>query len=58
MIAAARRTVLLADHTKFGNDCLARFASLDEIDALVTDNRVDDDDAADMELAGIRVVRA
>ncbi|HEY3868645.1 MAG TPA: DeoR/GlpR family DNA-binding transcription regulator [Actinocrinis sp.] len=58
MIAAARRTVLLADHTKFGNDCLARFASLDEIDALITDNRVDDDDAADMELAGIRVVRA
>jgi DeoR family fructose operon transcriptional repressor len=58
MIGAARRTVLLADHTKFGNDCLARFSALAEVDVLVTDGGLDDETAADVEQAGVRVVRA
>ena len=58
MIAAARRTVLLADHSKFGNDCLARFGVLGDVDVLVTDAGLDDDTAADCEQAGVRVVRA
>lgn len=58
MVGAARRTVLLADHTKFGNDCLARFADLSEIDVLITDTGLDDETAADAEQAGPRVVRA
>jgi len=58
MIGAARRTVLLADHTKFGNDCLARFGVLGDVDVLVTDTGLDDDTAADYEQAGVRVVRA
>jgi DeoR family transcriptional regulator, fructose operon transcriptional repressor len=58
MIAAARRTVLLADHTKFGNDCLARFGALSDLDVLITDTRLDDETAADVEQAGVRVVRA
>jgi DeoR C terminal sensor domain len=36
MIAAARRSVLLAGHTKTGNDCLARFGSLSDIDVLIS----------------------
>jgi DeoR family transcriptional regulator, fructose operon transcriptional repressor len=58
MIGAARRTVLLADHTKFGADCLARFADLSDIDVLVTDAGLDDDTASEVEAAGVRVVRA
>jgi DeoR family fructose operon transcriptional repressor len=58
MIGAARRTVLLADHTKFGNDCLARFGALSELDVLITDSGLDDDTAGDVEQCGVRVVRA
>jgi DeoR family fructose operon transcriptional repressor len=58
MIAAARRAVLLADHTKIGNDYLARFGSLSEVDLLITDAGLDDDLTMDLETAGLRVVRA
>lgn len=57
MISAARRTVLLADHTKVGNDYLARFGSLSEVDLLITDTGLDDDVAEELEQAGLRVVR-
>jgi len=58
MIAAARRCVLLADHTKIGNDYLARFGVLSDLDVLVTDTGVNDDLAEDLENAGVRVIRA
>ncbi len=58
MIAAARRTVMLADHGKIGNDSLARFGSLADIDVLITDSGLDDGAAAEIGLAGPRVVRA
>ncbi|MFK3984377.1 DeoR/GlpR family DNA-binding transcription regulator [Micromonospora sp. NPDC050397] len=58
MIAAARRVVLLADHTKIGNDYLARFGALADLDLLVTDSRLDEDLADEVEAAGVRVVRA
>jgi len=56
MISAARRCVLLADHTKVGNDCLARFASLDDIDVIITDSGIDPDDAEDLRAGGPKVV--
>jgi DeoR family transcriptional regulator, fructose operon transcriptional repressor len=58
MIGAARRSVLLADHTKVGNDHLIRFAGLDEIDTFVTDDGVDAALVADLEATGLRVVPA
>jgi DeoR family fructose operon transcriptional repressor len=58
MIAAARRTVLLADCTKVGNDCMARFGSLDDIDVVVTDTGLDAETAEAFTRAGTRVVRA
>jgi DeoR family fructose operon transcriptional repressor len=58
MIAAARRTVLLADHSKVGTDYLARFGSLSEVDLLVTDSGLDEDVADELDRAGLRVVRA
>jgi len=58
MINAARRTVLLADHTKIGTDYLARFGTVADLDLLITDSGLNDDLAADVEAAGLRVVRA
>lgn len=58
MIAAARRSVLLADHTKVGNDYLARFGSLAELDVVITDSGLTDDLAAEIEATGVRLVRA
>ena len=58
MIRAARRTVLLADHTKIGNDHLARFGSIAEVDLLITDTGLDDAVTEELEQAGLRVVRA
>jgi DeoR/GlpR family transcriptional regulator of sugar metabolism len=41
-IEAARRLVVVADHTKWGVVGLSSFSRLDEVDVLITDNRVDD----------------
>jgi DeoR family fructose operon transcriptional repressor len=58
MINAARRAVVLADHTKIGNDYLARFGTLADLDLLITDAGLDDDLVTEVEAAGLRVVRA
>lgn len=58
MIGASRKTVVVADHTKVGNDCLARFGALDQVDVFVTDTGLDAGLAADLEAADLKVVRA
>jgi DeoR family fructose operon transcriptional repressor len=58
MIGAAGRRVLLADHTKVGNDYLARFGTLADVDVLVTDAGLDPVIAEELEESGLRVVRA
>ena len=57
MIRAAQRSVLLVDHTKVGNDYLAKFASLSDISVLITDTGLDSGLAADLAAAGPEVVR-
>ncbi len=37
LVASARRVVVVADHTKWGTVGLSSFASLSEVDVLVTD---------------------
>ena len=58
MIAAARRVVLLSDHTKIGNNYFSAFAALDEVDTFVTDSGADTGLLEEIEDAGPRVVRA
>jgi DeoR family transcriptional regulator, fructose operon transcriptional repressor len=58
MVAAARRVVVLADHTKVGVDHFARFADVKDVDVLVTDSGLDDALAARIEAAGPEVMRA
>ncbi|MEZ0114066.1 DeoR family fructose operon transcriptional repressor [Catenulispora sp. EB89] len=57
MIGAARRTVLLADHSKVGNDCMARFGGLNDVDLFITDEGLDEETAGEFGDAGVRVVR-
>lgn len=58
MIAAARRTVLLVDHTKHGTEQLVRYAELAHVDVVVTDAGSDDADLDALRAAGPRVVVA
>lgn len=56
LIDAARRTVILADHTKFGRESFARVAPLSDVDTVITDVGLDIELADDIESAGPRVV--
>jgi DeoR family fructose operon transcriptional repressor len=58
MLGAARRVVVLADHTKVGATHFARFGDLGEVAMLITDSGLDADVAARLEAAGPTVVRA
>jgi DeoR family fructose operon transcriptional repressor len=58
MLAAARRVVVLADHTKWGNDQFACFGTMEEVDVLVTDSSLDARAARGIERHGPTVVRA
>lgn len=58
MVRAARRTVVLADSTKAGDDHFHRFADTESIDLLVTDTGLDDDTAEELAAEGMAVVRA
>jgi DeoR family fructose operon transcriptional repressor len=56
MVSASRRTVVLADHTKVGNDHLAKFANLDDVDVVITDSGIQPEDAERLRNAGPRIV--
>jgi DeoR family fructose operon transcriptional repressor len=58
MCRAARQVVVLADHTKVGEDDAVRFASLEDVDALVTDSGLAASDRQALEEAGVEVVLA
>ena len=58
MIAAARRTIVIADKTKFGRLGFAGVAPLDQIDVLVTDEEPPSELKVALEAAGVRIVVA
>ncbi|WP_309068850.1 DeoR/GlpR family DNA-binding transcription regulator [Microbacterium sp.] len=55
IVHAARRVILLADHTKFEVESLRRFAALDELDVLVTDEAPTDALAEALTAADVEV---
>jgi DeoR family transcriptional regulator, fructose operon transcriptional repressor len=57
-IGSARRCVLLADHTKVGDDHFTKFAALGEIDTVITDSGLDAGSAAGLAAAGPKVITA
>jgi DeoR family fructose operon transcriptional repressor len=58
MVAAARRVVCLTDSSKVGTEAAIRFAGLDEIDLVVTDDGIAAEDREAFEAAGPEVVVA
>jgi DeoR family fructose operon transcriptional repressor len=58
LVAAARRTVVVADHTKIGRSEFAHVAPLSAVDTVVTDADLDPELGEEIEQAGTRVVRA
>jgi DeoR family fructose operon transcriptional repressor len=56
LVSAARRAVVLADHTKFGREDFAKVAPLSAIDTIITDLGLDVELAEDVENAGPRMV--
>lgn len=41
MLNSARRKVVLADHSKFGDDHFANFGSIEDVDVVITDKKTD-----------------
>ncbi len=58
IVESAQRVVALTDATKVGQERTVRFAELDDIDVLVTDDSIVPADVSAFEAAGLEVVRA
>lgn len=58
MMSAARRTVLLTDHSKVGNDQLHRFAWINEVDTVITGSEASDSDLEELRALCPLVIRA
>ncbi len=58
MVAAADRVVVLADADKLDKEHTVRFAALEDVDVLVTDDRIEDAVVTALERAGLEVVVA
>ena len=58
MVRAGQRVVVLADSSKLGRERLVRFAALEDVDVLVTDEDADLDVVADLEERDVEVVVA
>ncbi len=57
MVSAARRRIVLADHSKVGRMSLCRFAELHDVDLLITDAGLPDDQLTALEAAGLATER-
>ena len=58
MIAAAQRSIVVADHTKLGRLALVPLARIDEIDVIVTDPGAPDGELDAIRDAGVQVIVA
>lgn len=58
MVGAARKVIVLADSSKVGVELLVTFASLSDIDVLITDSGISDNDRVELTNAGMEVVIA
>jgi DeoR family fructose operon transcriptional repressor len=58
MVAAAHQVAVVADSSKIGREHLVRFASLDDVDVLVTDDGIDPAVVRELERREVEVVIA
>ena len=55
MIESAKEVICLADYSKFHKLAFTSFASLQEIDRLITDNRIGQEDREFLQEQGIKL---
>ena len=55
MFAAARRRILLADHSKFGRESLHRYADLADLDLVITDPGISEEARTALAAAGVEI---
>jgi DeoR family fructose operon transcriptional repressor len=58
MVRAAQRVIVLGDSSKLGREHLVRFATVEDVDVLVTDGDADPGIVAELETMGIEVLLA
>jgi DeoR family transcriptional regulator, fructose operon transcriptional repressor len=58
MVTAAQKVVVLADSSKIGREHLVRFASVHDVDVLITDGEAEPEAVAELETLGIEVLVA
>lgn len=58
LIKAAKRSIVLADHSKFGREEFGRIAPIAAIDTIITDSGANGDLVLEIEAAGAEVVQA
>ena len=58
MVHAGQRVIVLADSSKLNRETLVRFAIVEDVDVLNTDDGADRDKLAALDRAGIEVVGA
>jgi DeoR family fructose operon transcriptional repressor len=58
MVRAGQRVVVLADSSKLGREHLVRFAAVEDVDVLITDEDADLDVVAHLEEQNVEVVVA
>lgn len=58
LIEAARKVVVVADHSKLGVVALARIAPLSKVDMLITDDKADKETLREIELSGAEIIVA
>jgi DeoR family fructose operon transcriptional repressor len=58
MVRAGQRVVVLADGSKLGSEQLVRFAAIDDVDVVVTDDGADPAVVEQLEDAGVEVLVA
>lgn len=58
MVRASRKRVLLADHSKYGDDQFSRFAEMSEMDTVVTDSDLDEPARGELDRVETEVVLA
>ena len=56
LISSSRQTILCMDSSKVGRTYLARFATLNDIDTLITDNGISDESREAIERQQIRII--
>jgi DeoR/GlpR family transcriptional regulator of sugar metabolism len=56
MVAAADKVVIVADHSKFGRQGLLSFATFEEVDYLITSDRVDEKELKEIEKVGVNLI--